>query len=261
MSTTLHLRALLGLFAVAALPLLRAVEPAQPVISANIKCLSMAGEIAGVDMLADQGKRIPVKAASTYISSTYRYNGPALVTLVRARPKPASGQRQAEPAAAAPADKPEVLGTVQLPPQGGDFLLLFSGDASSSLRILPVPFSSDDVPAGSCLVWNITPRALGVSVGGQRVLLATGQRQTLRPSVNAQSYFDLRVFDEYQGKPRPLVGGPHFLETETRQLIFIVERTPGLPAVSVKVVEELHEPKPAIQAAGLSKSAGQIASY
>ena len=234
-------------------------EPSQSIISARIKCLSMDGEVDGIEFLLEQGRRLPVKAASTYISQTYDYNGPALLTIVRARPKAATSG-DARPASM-PAPKPEILASVQMPPTGGDFLLLFSNN-QATLHILAVPFSSADVPIGSCLVWNVTPRALGVSLGGQRAVLDTGQRKTLTPETSPQNYFDLRVFDEHEGHARPLVGGPHFLQEKTRQLIFIAERTPGQAAVAVKVVEELPEVESGrrIQAAGLQQTARKVAS-
>jgi hypothetical protein len=104
---------------------------------------------------------------------------------------------------------------------------------------MAVPFSADDAPLGSCLVWNLTSRPLGVSLGGQRELMKPQVRQLFKPVMMAKDYVDLRVFDEHEGKPRLLVGGPHFLPAETRQLFFIVERNPGQAPVLVKVVAEL----------------------
>lgn len=225
---------------------------AEPVITANIKCLSLERDLAGIDILAGQNKRLPVRAASTYISTASQYQGPALLTFVRAKKKDANESTTGQPDA-----KPEVLGSVELPPTGGDYLLLFAGSTETKLQIMAVPFASSDVPLGSCMVWNITHRPLGVVMGGQRALLNPSQKQTFKPSLITKDYFDLRVFDEHEGKSRPLVGGPHFLPEKTRQLIFIAERVPGGAPIEIKVIEEMPElksrPKPDNQLTALSR--------
>jgi hypothetical protein len=229
---------ILGLLILACSSSVVAQQAAEPVITANIKCLSLERDLAGVDILAAKNKRLPVHAASAYISTAVQYQGPAQLTFVRAKKKGVN-----ESAAGLPEDKPEVLGSVELPATGGDYLLLFAGSAETKLQIMAVPFSSSDVPFGSCMVWNITHRALGVVMGGQRALLNPSQKQTFTPSLITKDYFDLRVFDEYEGKSRPLVGGPHFLPEKTRQLIFIAERFPGGAPIQIKVVEEMPEVK------------------
>jgi len=172
------------------------------VISARLKYLSLQGPVAGVDILLASGKRLPVAAATDYISNACAYQGPARLTFARSL-HPAGQVAAPDAVAKAAAAAPEVLATLDLP-GGGDFLLLFSGDATRRLHVLAVPFSPTDVPSSSCLVWNITPRNLGLVLGGQRVLLASGHRQLVRPATGpAKNYFDLRIFDEHEGRLRP----------------------------------------------------------
>lgn len=229
------------LFCSVAAPAVRAAAAAETIISANIKCLSLGRDLRGVEIYLSPEKRLPVHAAASYISANQSYQGPQRIVFVKAK------KTDGQPAPAMPAGAPgvvpapEVLASVELAPAGGDYLLLFSGDAETRLEVMAVPFSSGDVPFGSCLVWNITRRPLGVVLGGDRGLLAPKQRQVFRPATMTNEYFDFRIFDEYQGAPRALAGGPHFLKDQSRQLIFLVERVPGGIPVQVRVVEEMPE--------------------
>ena len=217
-------------------------DSAQPIISAKLKCLSMEGEMSGIDLLLETGKRMPIAMGSAYISEPYIYHGPAKLIFTKALPKPDTETKATKKTQTPEASsKPEVLATLELPASGGDFLLLFSGNTESKLNVLAVPFSSTDVPAGSCLVWNITPRTLGLSLSGQRVIINPSERQLVKPQTIAENYFDLRIFDEYQGKVRPLVGGPHFLAATSRQILFIVEKTAGQAPILIRTIEELPE--------------------
>ncbi|MBC8008539.1 MAG: hypothetical protein H7067_00405 [Burkholderiales bacterium] len=232
------------LFCAPAVPLVSAKSPAPEVIvSANIKCLSLGRDLRGVEMYLSPDKRLPVHAAGSYISANHSYRGPQIVTFVKA--KTATTGTPPAGAPTGPAAEPAVLATVELPPAGGDYLFLFSGSTDTKLEVVAVPFSSSDVPLGSCLVWNITHRPLGVMLGGDRSLLAPTQRRIFRPSAMAKDYVDFRIFDEYQGAPRSLAGGPHLLKENSRQLIFLVDRTPGGIPVQIRVIEEMPEQKPA----------------
>lgn len=223
-----------------------ATADAGPVITAHIKCLGIKDPVVGVDILLGSGKRLAVTAYTDFISQTLSYQGPARLTLVRSlAAKTASAT--AEP------EKPEVLAVVELPPAGGDFLLLFSGSPADKLYVMAVPFSSADVPASSCLVWNVTARNLGVSLGGQKAVLASGQRQLVHPSGSTKNYYDLKVFDEYQGQVRPLISGAHYLDENSRQLLFIVEKVPGQAPVVVRTIEELPEKPKQTQVAMASR--------
>ena len=242
MNTRIRFPALLrtvAIFCAATISAIAAPSAADPIVSANIKCLSLGQDLRGVEMLLVQEKRMPVHAAASYISSNHSYRGPQRVVFVKAR-KPAS---ESTPTTQPSAPLPEqpVLATVELAPTGGDYLFLFSGSADTKLEVVAIPFSSKDVPFGSCLVSNVTQRQLGVVMGGDRGLLAPRQRQLFRPAKQTKEYFDLRIFDEYQGAPRALAGGPHFLKENSRQLIFIVDRAAGGAAVQVRVIEEMPE--------------------
>ena len=215
------------------------ISAPEAIVSANIKCLSLGRDLRGVDMYLTPEKRLPVHAAASYISANHSYRGPQIVTFVRSK----NATPVATPAGAPTGTPPEptVLATVELPPTGGDYLFLFSGSADTKLEVVAVPFSSGDVPLGSCLVWNITQRSLGVMLGGDRSLLAPSQRRIFRPSALTKDYVDFRIFDEYQGAPRSLAGGPHLLKDNSRQLIFLVDRTPGGIPVQIRVIEEMPE--------------------
>lgn len=222
------------------LPVFSAEKEPAPVISARFKALSVSGVIPeGLDIVIGPKQRLHLSVPSTYIESAVKYTGPANISFV----KPATKRAENNPASGAPSalPEPQVLATVSIPPPGGDYLLLFAGTPETTLKVMAIPFSAGDAPLGSCLVWNLTSRALGVSLGGQNELMSPQSRQLFRPAMMSQDYVDLRVFDEYEAKPRLLVGGPHFLPTRTRQLFFIVERTPGEAPVLVKVVAELPE--------------------
>jgi hypothetical protein len=227
-------------FCAAAAPAGLAQSPASEApVSANLKFLSLGRDLRGVEIYLTPEKRLPVQAAASYISANQTYQGPRRVAFVKA---PKANQPSVPPSAIpGVTPEPQILATVELDPAGGDYLLLFSGDAETRLEVVAVPFSSGDVPFGSCLVWNITRRSLGVVLGEDRGLLAPKQRQVFRPEKMAKDYFDFRIFDEYQGEPRPLAGGPHFLKDKSRQLIFLVERVPGGIPVQIRVIEEMPE--------------------
>jgi hypothetical protein len=227
------------LFCLVAASAVRAAAAAETLVSANIKFLSLGRDLRDVEIYVTPEKRLPVHAAASYISANQVYQGPQRVVFVKAKKAPA--QAAVPPAMAGVVPEPEVLATVELDPTGGDYLLLFSGDADTRLEVMAVPFSSGEVPFGSCLVWNITRRSLGVVLGGDRGLLAPRQRQVFRPATMTKEYFDFRIFDEYQGAPRALAGGPHFLKDQSRQLIFLVERVPGGIPVQIRVIEEMPE--------------------
>ncbi|CAM3135676.1 hypothetical protein [Rariglobus hedericola] len=214
-------------------------EPA-PVITVRFKALSVSGALPeGLDIVISPKQRLHLNVPSTYIESAVKYTGPADISFIKPEGKP----RENKPAAGTPnaLTEPQVLATTSIAPPGGDYLLLFAGTPDTKLKVMAIPFSAADAPLGSCLVWNLTSRALGVSLGGQRELINPQSRQLFKPTMLSQDYVDLRVVDEYQAKPRLLAGGPHFLPAHTRQLFFIVERTPGEAPVLVKVVSELPE--------------------
>jgi hypothetical protein len=214
-------------------------EPA-PVISVRFKALSVSGGIPeGLDIVINPKQRLHLNVPSTYIESSVKYTGTAEISFV----KPVSKTNENKSAAGTPnaVPEPQVLATINIAPPGGDYLLLFAGTPDTKLKVMAIPFSASDAPLGSCLVWNLTSRTLGVSLGGQGELITPQSRQLFRPAMMSKDYVDLRVVDEYEAKPRLLAGGPHFLPAHTRQLFFIVERTPGEAPVLVKVVAELPE--------------------
>lgn len=211
-------------------------------ISAKLKFLSMQNTVDDVAILQGNGKKLSISAATGYISLSYEYKGPEKLTFVRA-PK-AKSAAEAKPVRAENPEesKPaEILAVVTIPQEGGDLLILLSGDTTEKLYAKVLPFSSTDVPAGSCLVWNITSRNLGFLLGGQKALIASGQRQLIRPSSTLKNYFDLKVFDEYEGKARSLMSGDHYLNESSRQLLLIADKAPGQPSIRLQTIEELPE--------------------
>lgn len=217
-----------------------------PTIAARLKCLSLGGPVSEVDLLLPNNNRLHLKMAAGYISLSSAYHGPATLTFVLpVSTPPAHGVANSMPSAvgSSPA-KPVVLATVTLPPTGGDYLLLFSGDtvAANSLQVAAVPFSASDVPPSSCLIWNVTSRNLGVLLGGQKALLPPGQHELIKPTSSRADYFDFQVYDEHKGQVRPLLSGAQYLRANTRQLLFIVEKSPDRPAIMVRTIEELPEP-------------------
>jgi len=157
-----------------------------PVITAHIKCLGIKEPVAGVDVILGSGKRMAIAAYTDFISQTLSYQGPARLTFVRSLAAKAASSETKSPAAADP-EKPEILAVVDLPASGGDFLLLFSGSPADKLHVIAVPFSSSDVPASSCIIWNVTTRNLGISLGGQKTVLASGQRELIHPPVRPET--------------------------------------------------------------------------
>lgn len=214
----------------------------EPFVSAKLKFLSLSANIKGVDIYVSPEKRVGIQAAASYISLPVSYNGPRQIVFVKGSP---ADEENAQPQPAAPKRPPlpeEILGTVTLNPSGGEYLVLMSGSAETKLDVMALPFSANEVPLGSCLVWNVSSRALGISLGGDRAVLTPKQRRLFQPSAMlSNEYFDIRVFDEYEGAPRALAGGPHLLKENTRQLIFVSDRMLGQAPVRIRVIEELPE--------------------
>lgn len=214
----------------------------EPFISAKLKFLSLSANIRGVDIYVSPEKRVGIDAPASYISFAVSYNGPRQIVFVKGLSEDEQNDHTRPAALKRPPTPDEVLGTVTLDPAGGEYLVLMTGSAETKLDVMALPFSANAVPPGSCLVWNVSGRALGISLGGDRALLSPKQRRLFQPSqMLGKEYFDIRVFDEYQGAPRALAGGPHLLKENTRQLIFVSDRVPGQAPVKIRVIEEMPE--------------------
>jgi hypothetical protein len=232
---------LAGLSTLAVVCSAETAAPSSPLVSARLKFLSLQEPVNNVALVLENGKQLPVAAASGYISKTFDYAGPAHASFVKIS---TAGSGEEKPPVATngkESAKPEVLASMDIPETGGDFLVLLSRGSSGTLYVMVVPFSPVDVPAGTCLVWNITSRNIGFSLGGQRALLSSGQRQLIHPAGSLKNYFDLKIFDEYEGRARALMSGDHYLNETSRQVLLIAEKIPGQAPVMVRTIEELPE--------------------
>lgn len=159
--------------------------------------------------------KIPVEIPSDFVSQPYTYVGPALFTLLSKQP--------GQPTASLPSPPPVHLpvASVELPPEGGEFLLVV-GRAGEQVLILRVDFSTASVPADAYLFWNLTKRPLAVTLGDTKNLVPAGQRSTFEVPSGAD-YMPLRVFDETTGALRQVFASRHLHRAGMRQLVFLTE--------------------------------------
>lgn len=213
--------------------------PAEKPVTARIYCLDVTG--AGFNGLSFyQGKaEVPVRVPEEFLSPMYEYTGPSrLVFLKKAAPvPPAPGETR--PAAPWPPDR-EPVAAVDLPAEGGEFLLLFGRSPDGVTKIMPVAFDERTVPRNGYWFWNLTQRPLGVMLGGAKAVVGPAQREVLTQAAKAD-YMPLRVFDEFGGRERQVFASRHLHREETRQIVFLRD---GEQAGRVKI-RMITQPKPA----------------
>lgn len=231
-------RSLFALFLLGALAWAQP-RPAEPQpVTARFYCLDVTGAVfEGLSYY--QGKvETSIRVPSEFLSQAYEYTGPSkLVFLQKAVPEaPKAGQTRA--VSPWPPDR-QPMAAVDLPEQGGEFLLLFGRSADGTAKILSVVFDENTVPRNGYLFWNLTARPLGVMLGGEKSIVPPGQRQVLRQAASSD-YMPLRVFDVFEGRERQVFASRHLHRDATRQIVFMRDGTqPG----RVKI-QMITQPKP-----------------
>ncbi len=225
MNTT---RLLLALTLTLAASLCVTAQPAPVIVNARLVCLSLTGEPVSDLVLKGVNRTLTLNAPVDYLSDPVDYRGPAQLALY------AKTQPPADPAK--PAAPPVPLALVDLPPTGGEFLLIFGGKPGE-LRVAALDWTGQTAPLGSYTFWNLSQRPLGVVLGETNQMLPAGLRSLLRPQTTDRSYLPLRVFDEHAGAARQLFASRHFHRETTRQLVFITD-VAGTDRVKLKIITQ-----------------------
>lgn len=220
------------LFPLVFLSALSAQSPAgAPPIKARIVCLSVTGEEIPDLRLMTLRQPIGLRAPTDYFSDPVDYHGPARLVFYSG-----ADAASATPAAPGASAEPPPFATVELPPEGGEFLLLFGGQPGA-VRIAAMDFSRESAPLGAYLFWNLSSQPLGVRLGEAAGMLSSGARELIRPQSEDRSYLALRVFGDQDGAARQLFASRHFHRETTRQLVFITDaETPG--RVRLKIITQ-----------------------
>lgn len=232
---------LFWLLASATLAFTTNAEPEKPkIISARLHCLSVDESISGLSLLADKDKKIPIVVPNGFLSPPYDYVGPAEIMVLDehregAQPAPLVPPKTADN----PSRYPNEVARVNLPPTGGEFLLLFTTTGPNSIRIAPVDFSINAVPSGNYLVYNISSHRLAFSFGEAKRIIEAGEKCLVAPLTGDDSYVPLRVYDEYKGKPRLIVSGRHFNRANARQIFFFTSDDKPNTPVKIQVFTSL----------------------
>lgn len=212
--------------ALLAFPVLFAAPEKPVVVSARLYCLSLGESLTQLSLTDAKGKPLRIEAPNSFLSPSYDYVGPAAATVNRT--DSATGST---PAA-----------TFSLPPQGGEFLLLFAPDQGTALKVAAVDFSPKAVPSGHYLVWNISQQRLAFAFGDAKLIIEPGQNALITPHAGDDTYVPLRVFEEYEGKPRLIVSGRHFNRANARQIfLFSASDNPNAP-VKMQAITNLIAP-------------------
>ncbi|MFH1499580.1 MAG: hypothetical protein ABII82_17355 [Verrucomicrobiota bacterium] len=211
----------------------RAQQPSGAQVNARIVCLSLSGEALSDLVVTSSPDPLETRAPKDYLSDPVDYRGPARLTFQTKQAL--SAPPALDPETGRPLSLPP-LATVDLPAEGGEFLLLFGGKPGE-YRVAALDFSSQAAPLGSYLFWNFSGRPLGLQLGAQNHLLKPGTRELVRAGVEDRSYIALRVFDEDGGKARQLFASRHFHRETTRQLVFITS-VPDTDRVRLKIITQ-----------------------
>lgn len=227
------LLAALASFALLAVTIHAQQQPAGAQLNARIVCLSLTGEALSDLVVTSAADPLETRAPKDYLSDPVDYRGPAHLTFQ-------TKQALAAPAVLDPATGKPVpvppLATVDLPAEGGEFLLLFGGKPGD-YRVAALDYSSQAAPLGSYLVWNFSGRPLGLQLGELNRLIRPGTRELVNPEAEDRSYLAMRVFDEDDGKARQLFASRHFHRETTRQLVFITT-VPDTDRVRLKIITQ-----------------------
>lgn len=255
----MNLRLLLPLLPLA-LSAVALATPEKPVIvSARLHCLSLAEPLDRLALYESADKQTPIAVPNSYLSPVYDYHGPANAIIVHTRPAPPPDA--APPKADAKTPPPDVAASFKLPPQGGEFLLLFAPGPNNCLRVAPFDFSPEAVPSGHYLVWNISTQRIAFSFGDTKLFIEPGQSQLMTPHAEDDTYVPLRVYDEYNGKSRLIVSGRHFNRANARQIfLFSASTNPSAPIrMKMQAITDLLPPPapPAAPVVGRQPSANR----
>lgn len=151
-------------------------------------------------------------------SSLQRYRGPQQLVLYRGLPAATSAQQSAQQSATPQNTAP--AGTVSLPDDAHNTLILVSPAADGTLHAVALNNDESTFPRGNARVLNATSQPLAISAGEQPVLLQPGGQQLLRGNgLNLQLKVAGRINDAWQLLDTSLFG----LKNHARRTIVLLE--------------------------------------
>lgn len=223
--------------AITLLPLLLAgtikadTPTAAPVIvQARFHCLAVSdGDFKGLSLL-EQKAELPLSIPRDFLSPAYDYKGPSDMVVLGPPAAPAPNR----PTSTTTPKRAPLL-TVTLPPDGGEFLLLFANGSDGKPRTALVNYSMQTAPLGSYLVWNLTARPLSLQLDASHTLLAPGRSQTVTLPEDKNTYMPLKVFDQAHGQ---VYGARHLHRPQTRQLVFLTDSPGRADHVSLRMITQ-----------------------
>jgi hypothetical protein len=119
----------------------------------------------------------------------------------------------------------EQMGSLQLKPGSTSSLVILYNAVGSrtweNVRPSVVDTSETSLPAGAILVYNLCREAVQASVGGRVGVLASGQSAFVRPAVDADNLFSLRLLLSRSGEDIQLVDSVRELPKGARAFLII----------------------------------------
>jgi len=132
-------------------------------------------------------------------------------------------------------------------PQAGDFLVLLWRDAVKgtweATRSLVLPYDVEAAPAGTMRVINISPVAIGVVYGGERIALQPGKSYQRPVIVGKDADFQIGAVDQ-KGELRRIHSGTVFQNPGERTLAIVYRADGEDPRRALKAIVQ-REPVPA----------------
>lgn len=133
------------------------------------------------------------------------------------------------------------LGTVTLPDQGRDFILVFA-PAANGYRIFPVRADDPDFRGNDTLLFNFTPHRVGAQLGSSRQVIDPMKSARLRPGIEDDETFYQALFAyEENGEFIPFNNTRWPVNAATKALVF-VHKDPATGDFLYRSVTELVVP-------------------
>lgn len=134
-----------------------------------------------------------------------------------------------------------VLGTVTLPEQGRDFILVFA-PTPTGYRVFPVRSDDPDFKGNDTLLFNFTPHRIGAMLGSSRQVVASMNSSRLRPGITEDETFYQALFAyEEAGQYIPFNNTRWPVNRQTKALVF-VHKDPQTGKFAYRSVTELAAP-------------------
>lgn len=170
------------------------------------------------------------------------YSGSAVLRLYRKRSEVPSAEAEANPLFRGP----EPAATVRLPPDQNRILLLCHQTKDSTLRLMAVPASFEDLHTGDYKVFNFSGQPIAMRLGEQTLRLAPKESRSLANQKWRQQTMNLEVMIgiKTESGPRSVFSTVWGHDPACRYFVFLLDGFHASTPIRTIKVNDRHSPAP-----------------